>query len=99
MYKANLILPRVPLSISRISSDRPPSQRDLSAALSTTLQSPVKVTTKMKITLTTLALLAPALALPSSEIHNVHPLMRGMTPRATFNEAEGKCPSFVQSVS
>ncbi len=55
----------------------------------------MKVTTKMKINLTTIALLTPALALPSSKIHEVRPLMRGMIPRATFNEAEGRYPSFV----
>ncbi len=53
----------------------------------------------MKITLTALTLLAPALALPSSEIHEDRPLMRGMTPRATFNEAEGRHPSLLLFLS
>jgi hypothetical protein len=45
----------------------------------------------MKFTATVLTtLLVPALALPSAEItRDVRPLMRDMTPRATFNEAEG----------
>ncbi len=53
----------------------------------------------MKITLTTLTLLAPALALPSSDIHETRPLTRGMSPRATFNEAEGKHPSLLPFLS
>ena len=46
----------------------------------------------MKFTITTitaLTLLTSALALPSGETREVRPLMRDMTPRATFNEAEG----------
>ncbi|KAK4038539.1 hypothetical protein C8A01DRAFT_47866 [Parachaetomium inaequale] len=39
-------------------------------------------------TITALTLLAPALALPSGETREFRPLMRDMTPRATFNEAE-----------
>ncbi len=41
--------------------------------------------------LTTLTLLTPVLAIPA-EVREVRPLMRDMTPRATFNEAEGVSP-------
>ncbi|KAG7284448.1 hypothetical protein NEMBOFW57_010821 [Staphylotrichum longicolle] len=44
----------------------------------------------MKFTAAVLTtILVPALALPSAEVtRDVRPLMRDMTPRATFNEAE-----------
>jgi hypothetical protein len=52
---------------------------------------------KMKFTIAALTLLPAVLALPSGETHAVRPLMRDMTPRATFNEAEGKPPTHLPS--
>ncbi len=40
--------------------------------------------------ITALAILAPVLALPSGDAPEVRALVPDMTPRAAFNEAEGK---------
>jgi hypothetical protein len=53
-------------------------------------------------TLTALTLLTPVLALPSGDAPTtraLRPLERDMTPRATFNEAEGKSPRTLTQLS